>query len=67
MVQHPLFFKYTRDWLHEATGFSKNYLCRIATGRAPLTRSFIERVCYKLQMPEQELFLPEAAEAHYGT
>ena len=64
MTQHPLFVKYKRDWLHEVTGFSKNYLCRIATGRAPLTRSFIERVCFSLHQPESELFLPDAAEAH---
>jgi len=64
MAQHPLFAKYKRDWLHEVTGFSKNYLCRIATGRVPLNRSFIERVCFSLHQPESELFLPDAAEAH---
>ncbi len=64
MAQHPLFVKYKRDWLHEVTGFSKNYLCRIATGRVPLTRSFIERICFSLHLPESELFLPDAAEAH---
>ncbi|MBA7593742.1 hypothetical protein ES703_00674 [subsurface metagenome] len=63
MAQHPLFIKYKREWLHEVTGFTKNYLCRIATGRAPLTRSFIERVCFSLHQPESELFLPDAAEA----
>ena len=57
MEQHPLFIKYTRDWLHQSTGFTKNYLCRIATGRAPLTRSFIERASHKLNRPEEELFL----------
>lgn len=62
--QHPVFSRYTRDWLHQVTGFSKGYLCRVATGESRLSRSFIERVCYKLQMPEEELFLPEAAEAH---
>ena len=64
MLHHPLFIKYTRDWLHEVTGFSKGYLCRVATGRVPLSRSFIERVCFKLGEPEAELFLPDAAEAH---
>lgn len=58
--KHPVFAKYTRDWLHEVTGFSKGYLCRVATGKSQVSRSFIERVCYKLQMPEEELFLPEA-------
>lgn len=59
--QHPLFIKYTRDWLSEVTGFSKGYLCRLATGRVPLSRSFIERVCFKLGEPEEELFLPAEA------
>ncbi len=62
MLQHPLFFKYTREWLSEVTGFSKGYLSRVATGNVPLTRSFIERVCFKLKVPEAELFLPDAAE-----
>ena len=64
MSQHPLFIKYTREWLHEVTGFSKGYLSRVATGKTPLSRSFIERVCFKLNQPEEELFLPEAVEAH---
>lgn len=63
MPQHPLFTKYKRDWLHEVTGYSKGYLCRVATGKIPLSRSFIERVCFKLNRPENELFLLEA-EAH---
>jgi transcriptional regulator with XRE-family HTH domain len=60
MEQHPLFIKYRRDWLHEKTGYSKGYLSRVATGRIPLSRSFIERVCFKLKQPESELFLPNA-------
>ena len=64
MQQHPLFIKYTRDWLSKITGFSKGYLCRVATGRVPLSRSFIERVCFKLGEPEAMLFLPDATEAH---
>lgn len=63
MPQHPLFIKYTRDWLHEITGFSKGYLSRVATGKVPLSCSFVERVCFKLQQPEEELFLPDLAEA----
>ncbi len=54
--QHPLFFKYTRQWLHKVTGYSKGHLCRMATGRMPLSRAFIERVCYRLRQPEEELF-----------
>ena len=59
MPRQPLFTKYTRDWLHEVTGFSKGYLCRVATGKVPLSRSFIDRVCWKLQLPEAELFSPD--------
>ena len=62
--QHPVFIRYRRDWLAEITGFSKGYLSRVATGRYPLSRSFIERVCFKLKQPEAELFLPNAAEAY---
>ncbi len=58
-AQHPLFYKYTRDFLHEVTGFSKGYLSRLSTGKCPLRRSFIERVCFKLGQPEEELFLPD--------
>lgn len=66
MEQHPLFIKYTRDWLSRETGFTKGYLSRLATGKVPLSRSFIERVCFKLNQPEEELFLPDALEAHYS-
>ncbi len=62
MPQHPLFIKYKRDWLHRVTGYSKGYLCRVATGAQPVSRSFMERVCFKLNMREEELFLP--VEAH---
>jgi len=60
MQHHPLFRKYRREWLSEVTGYSKGYLCRVATGKIPLSRSFIERVCFKLEQPEAELFLPDA-------
>jgi len=60
MEQHPLFFKYTREWLHKKTGYSKGYLCRVATGRMPASRAFIDRVCFKLNKPEAELFLPDS-------
>lgn len=55
--QHPLFKIYTRDWLHEVTGFSKVYLSRMATGNVPITQSFIDRVCFALNRPKEELFL----------
>ena len=64
MAQHPLFIKYNRDWLHEVTGFSKGYLSRVATGRVSLSRSFIDRICFKLGEPEKKLFLPNPAEEY---
>ncbi len=56
--QHPLFIKYRREWLSEVTGYSKGYLCRVATGKISLSRAFIERVCFTLEQPEAELFVP---------
>lgn len=56
---HPLFLKYNRAWLHGVTGYSRCYLNRVASGRCPLTRAFIERVCERLQLPAAELFLPD--------
>ena len=61
--QHPLFVKYRRDWLHEMTGYSKSYLSRVAIGREPLSRAFIERVCYRLGASESELFLTDPEES----
>ena len=60
--QHPIFAKYTRTWLHEVTGYSLGYLCRVATGKIALSRSFIERVCFALGEPEESLFLLSDAE-----
>jgi hypothetical protein len=59
MPQHPMFVKYTRDWLHQQTGFSKGYLSRVATGKVPLSCSFVERVCFKLGEGKGKLFLPD--------
>ncbi len=53
---HPVFHKYTRDWLHEVTGYSKGYLSRVARGNISLSRYFVERVCFKLNRPQKELF-----------
>ena len=64
MAEHPLFIKYRRDWLHQVTGYSKGYLSRVATGKIPLSRPFIERVCFKLGKIKEELFLFDAVEAH---
>lgn len=60
--QHPLFVKYTRAWLNEVTGYTKEYLCRIATGNTPLNSSFINQVCFKLNQPQEELFLPQPSD-----
>jgi len=62
MVQ-PLFKIYTRSYLSEVTGFSKGHLSRVNTGKQRLSRTFIDRCCYKLRRPEEELFLPEAVAA----
>jgi hypothetical protein len=61
MQQHTVFRKYTRDWLHELTGYSKIYLSRVASGNVPLSRSFIDRVSFKLNEPAEKLFLLDAA------
>ena len=61
MQQHPVFKKYTRNWLHDMTGYSKIYLCRVASGNVPLSRSFIDRVSFKLGEPAEDLFLLDAA------
>ena len=61
MQQHPVFRKYTRDWLHDMTGYSKIYLCRVASGNVPLSRSIIDRVSFKLNEPAEDLFLLNAA------
>lgn len=63
MKRHPLFMIYKRDWLHRITGYSKGYLSRVATGKTPLSRAFIERICFKLDRCEEELFLLETQEA----
>lgn len=58
-MQHPVFLKYRRTWLSEATGYSRGYLCRVATGKIPLTQYFIERVAYSLRQHPTDLFLPK--------
>jgi len=62
MAQQPLFIMYTRHYLNRQTGFSRGYLSRVATGKLPLSRSFIERVCFKLGESEEKLFLPGSAD-----
>ena len=57
--QQPLFRKYTREYLSEVTGYALEYLSRIATGKVPLGRVFIDRCCYTLKEPEEKLFRTE--------
>ncbi len=64
--QHPIFIKYSREWLYEVTGYSTGYLSRVATGKVPLTSSFIERICYRLNQPEGNLFSPNSAHPGQG-
>lgn len=59
---HPIFKKYTRSWLHEVSGYSKGYLCRVATGKIPLSRLFMAKAAIALGEPEAALFLLEGAE-----
>lgn len=66
MEQHQVFRKYTRAWLHEVTGYSKLYLCRVANGRVPLTTAFVDRVTFKLGEPTDQLFNLEAAGSAAG-
>ncbi len=54
--QYLIFQKYTREWLSQATGYSKGYLSRVATGKSALTASFKDRCAFKLGKPEEELF-----------
>ena len=64
MNQYPLFAIYRRDWLHRITGYSEGYLSRVATGKVPLNRAFIERVCFNLGRPENELFVLQGQESN---
>jgi len=64
MNQYPLFVIYRRDWLHRVTGYSEGYLSRVATGKIPLNRAFIERVCFNLHQPKNELFVLHGQESN---
>ena len=66
MPMHPMFKIYTRSYLSEATGFSLGHLSRVNTGKEHLSRSFIDRCCYKLGRPEKELFLLETTASGVG-
>lgn len=57
--RHPLFDIFTRSWITSATGYTLSYLSRVATGKAPITRSFIDRCCFSLNRTEKELFFTD--------
>jgi len=61
MPKHPVFRKYTREWLSEHTGYTRGYLSKVSTGKMPLTRTFMEMVSFKLNEPKESLFLLDAA------
>lgn len=52
----PIFRKYRREYLAEVTGYSLEYLSRVATGKHPLKQVFIDRCCYTLKESEKKLF-----------
>lgn len=60
MQRHPVFYKYSREYLHDVTGYSRIYLGRVDSGRVPLSLSFVERVSFKLNEPAERLFLLDA-------
>jgi len=57
--QQPIFRKYRREYLAEVTGYSLEYLCRVARGANPLGQTFMDRCCHKLKEPQRKLFDPE--------
>ncbi len=61
MQQHPVFKKYTREWLSQHTGYTRGYLSKVSTGKMPLTRTFMQMVSFKLKEPAEDLFLLDAA------
>ncbi|MBA7555531.1 hypothetical protein ES705_48199 [subsurface metagenome] len=54
--QYRLFLKYTREYLSQITGYSKNYLSRIATGARAPSETFIGVCCHTLKEPQEYLF-----------
>ena len=61
MPQHPVFRKYTREYLSQQTGYTRGYLSKVYTGKLPLTRTFIEMVSFKLNEPVESLFRLDTA------
>ena len=60
--QYRMFLKYTREYLAQVTGYSKNYLSRIATGARAPGEVFIGACCHTLKESQDYLF--ELVELH---
>lgn len=54
--QYQIFIKYTREYLAQVTGYSKGYLCKIATGKQALPEGFVSACCRWLKESEDDLF-----------
>jgi hypothetical protein len=61
---HPLFERYSIDTLHEMTGYQRDYLRDIGTGKKEATRLFRRKVSLRLAQDEDALF---AVPAHNGS
>jgi len=54
--QYLIFLKYTREYLHQVTGYSKHTLSRIANGSNGPSEVFIGVCCYNLEESQDDLF-----------
>ena len=54
--QYLIFLKYTREYISQITGYSKGYLCRIATGAREPSEPFIGLCCHTLKESQHDLF-----------
>ena len=54
--QYLIFLKYTREYLHRVTGYSKHTLSRIATGNGGPSEIFIGVCCHTLKESQDDLF-----------
>ena len=58
--------EYTMAALARALGYSPEYLSRIRHGKAPVTDSFVGRVCRRLAVPREQLFEEGGLNAQLG-
>lgn len=54
--QYAIFLKYNREYLAQATGYSKGYLSRIASGAQVPSEVFIGVCCHNLKESQDDLF-----------